>query len=258
MTMTRSTLWWVILMMSVHTMVWGQTKKERPLPFFTKEEAPHLEFCLPEPPSLTDPLFYNDWTQYRWGISVRDTERGKQAVKDASFNGATLMERFSPAVGIPLTPETHPELLILFNRLHLTEQQAGYSAKQYFKRVRPYQQYREPSGVPRHERATDFTSYPSGHTHAAWLIGLALASIAPEHTAEIMKIAYEIGQSRVIVGFHYQSDVDMGYIAGSITFARVSAEPEFQKQIAKARKEYVAFCTERAKKSRVESQESRE
>jgi acid phosphatase (class A) len=56
-----------------------------------------------------------------------------------------------------------------------------------------------------------------------------------------MKIAYDIGQSRVIVGFHYQSDVDMGRLAGSITFARVSAEPEFQKQWQKARKEYLKY-----------------
>ena len=54
-----------------------------------------------------------------------------------------------------------------------------------------------------------------------------------------MKVAYELGQSRVIVGFHYQSDVDMGRIAGSITFARVMAEPEFQKQYEKARKEFI-------------------
>ena len=104
--------------------------------------------------------------------------------------------------------------------------------------MRPYQQFKEPSGVPRHENATDFTSYPSGHTHASWLVGLALASIDPEHTEGIMKVAYELGQSRVIVGFHYQSDVDAGRVAASITFARVMSEPEFQKQYEKARKEY--------------------
>lgn len=221
----------------------NKVTEEKFTPFYTRKAAPLLEKVIPTPPSITDPLFYNDWTQYQWGISQRNTERGQVAVSDARINAAYFMKRFTPAVGIELTPETHPELYRLFRRLHLTEQEAGYSAKKYFRRVRPYQQYHEPSGVPSHEHQTDFTSYPSGHTHCAWLVGLVLASIDPAHTEEIIKVAYEIGQSRVIVGFHYQSDVDMGRIAGSVTFARVSAEPEFQKLLEKARKEYARHKT---------------
>jgi len=212
--------------------------REKFTPFYTRDAAPLLEKIIPAPPSLSDPLFFNDWAQYQWGLSQRETERGRQAVIDARIGAAYFMKRFSPVVGKELTPEGYPELYRLFKRLHLTEQEAGYSAKKFFHRVRPYQQYHEPSGVPSHERATDFTSYPSGHTHCAWLIGLTMASIAPEHTEEILNIAYEIGQSRVIVGFHYQSDVDMGRIAGSVTYARVNAEPEFRKQMDKVRREY--------------------
>ena len=40
----------------------GDVTKEKFSPFFTREEAPHLEHVLPEPPSLTDPLFHNDWS----------------------------------------------------------------------------------------------------------------------------------------------------------------------------------------------------
>lgn len=224
--------------MTAMAMAEGDVTKEKFEPFFMREAAPHLENVLPTPPTLTDPLFYYDWTQYQWGLGLRDTERGELAKSDANINAAYFLKRYSEAVGFEMTPQTHPELYRLFYRLHLTEQQAGASAKAYFKRVRPYQQYKEPSGVPGHENPTDFTSYPSGHTHASWLVGLTLASIDPEHTEQIMKIAYELGQSRVIVGFHYQSDVDMGRIAGSITFARVMSEPEFQKLYEKAKKEF--------------------
>ena len=219
-------------------MAGGDVTKEKFTPFFDHEQAPHLENVLPTPPALTDPLFSHDWAQYRWGISIRDTERGQVAVKDAGINAGYFLKRYSPAVERELTPEEYPELYRLFARLHLTEQQAGYSAKKFFARVRPYQQFKEQSGVPKHENPQDFTSYPSGHTHASWLVGLALASIDPAHTETIMKTAYELGQSRVIVGFHYQSDVDMGRLAASITFARLMSEPEFQKQYEKARKEF--------------------
>ena len=52
-----------------------------------------------------------------------------------------------------------------------------------------------------------------------------------------MKIGYEIGQSRIILGFHYQSDVDAARLAASATFARLCAEKKFHKAIEKAKKE---------------------
>ena len=65
---------------------------------------------------------------------------------------------------------------------------------------------------------------------------MILTAIDPDHTEEIMKVAYELGQSRVIVGFHYQSDVD----AGSVTFARLCAMPEFLDMLTAAKAEYDA------------------
>lgn len=225
------------LLLSLNFFAQG-VKSEKFTPFYTKDEAPHMERVIPSPPELTDAQFFYDWTQYQWGKSIRETERGQLAVADAGINAEYFMKRFSPVVGRELTPDEYPHLYRLFSRLHLTEQQAGASAKAYFHRVRPYQQYKEPTSVPRHENPTDFTSYPSGHTHASWLVGLALTAIDPAHTEDIMKVAYELGQSRVIVGFHYQSDVDMGRVVSSITFARLQSEPEFQKMMEKARKEY--------------------
>lgn len=227
-----------LLFLAVPAWGGGDVKSEKFTPFYTRDEAPHLEQVLPNPPELTDSRFYYDWTQYQWGKSIRDTERGKLAVEDAGICASYFMKRFGTAMGVELTPEKYPEMYRLMSRLHLTEQQAGASAKAHFARVRPYQQYKEPSGVPRHENPKDFTSYPSGHTHASWLVGLMLTTVAPEYTEAIMKTAYELGQSRVIVGFHYQSDVDAGRVMGSITYARVSADPEFQKMLEKTKKEY--------------------
>lgn len=227
-----------VMVVSVLSLMAQDVRNEEFTPFYTKDVAPHMEMVIPEPPALTDSRFFDDWTQYQWGKSIRDTERGELAIADAGISAEFFMKRFSEAVERQLTPDEYPHLYRLFARLHLTEQQGGASAKAYFHRVRPYQQYKEPTSVPEHESPTDFSSYPSGHTHASWLVGLALAAIDPAHTEAIMKTAYELGQSRVIVGFHYQSDVDMGRVVGSITFARLQSEPEYQKMMEKARKEY--------------------
>lgn len=207
-------------------------------PFYTSEEAPRLEKILPPPPSLTDNRFSDDWEKYNWGKSIRETERGIQAVKDAAISARFFMERFSPVLSHPVNPQDYPVLYELFSKAHSTESQAGRSAKAYFARVRPYQQFHEATSVPQSEKPTDYTSYPSGHTHAGWLMGMILTSLDPDHTEDIMKVAYELGQSRVIVGFHYQSDVDAGRVAASITFARLCAMPEFREMLEKAREEY--------------------
>lgn len=208
-------------------------------PFYTREEAPHLENVIPAPPQLTDPLFQNDWNQYLWGKSIRDTERGEQAVKDAKLGGNFFFERYSEAMGIKtMTKEDYPILYELLKKAHYTEMEAGASAKKYFARVRPYQQFKEESGVPKSENPTDFTSYPSGHTHAAWLTGMIMTAVAPEYAEQIMKAAYEVGQSRVIVGYHYQSDVDAGRVCASVTFARLCSMPEFLSMLEKAKKEF--------------------
>jgi len=213
----------------------AQTKPE---PFYYREQAPRLENVLPNPPELDDPRFFDDWCQYQWGKSIRETPRGIQAVEDADISAEYFMKRFSPSVGVELTREDYPCLYALFLRVHKTEGEAGRSAKKHFTRVRPYQQFKEASGKPEWENPMDFTSYPSGHTHASWLMGLILTAIDPAHTEEIMKVAYELGQSRVILGYHYQSDVDAGRVAGSITFARLCAQQDFLDMLETAKKEY--------------------
>lgn len=213
-------------------------KAQTSIPFYTKDQAPHLEFVLPLPPSLQDPRFFDDWSQYLWGKSIRETERGQVAVDDAGIGAAYFMKRFSAGMEKEITPEKNPKLFELLLKAHATEVQAGASAKAYFERVRPYQQFKEPSGIPEAEKPTDFTSYPSGHTHASWLVGMILTAIDPVDTESIMRIAYELGQSRVILGYHYQSDVDAGRVAGSITFARLCAMPEFLDMLQAAKDEF--------------------
>ncbi len=216
----------------------AQGRKGEVTPFVNSDQAPKLEQILPPPPGLTDPRFHDDWAQYQWGLSVRDTERGLQARSDAFINAFYFMERFSPAMGHVITQEANPKLYLLLQRAHKTESCSNSSVKAYYHRVRPYQQFKEPTSVPEHESPTDYSSYPSGHTMASWLVGMILTAIDPEHTESIMKVAYELGQSRVITGYHYQSDVDAGRVSASILFARLCADPEFLQMIEDARQEY--------------------
>lgn len=208
-------------------------------PFFSGSESIHLEKVLPPPPSLTDARYHDDWCRYQWGLSVRDSERGRLAREDAFLSPAYFMKRFSPAVERELSVECYPVLADLMARAHATEWSNNSSVKHYYHRARPYQQYDDTTMVPEHMNLKDSTSYPSGHTMASWLEGMILSVIDPDHTESIMQVAYELGQSRVIAGFHYQSDVDAGRVAASILFARLCSNNEYLSLLEKAKEEYL-------------------
>ena len=68
-------------------------------------------------------------------------------------------------------------------------------------------------------------------------MALVLAELFPEKSEQILKVGYEYGESRVIVGYHYQSDVDAARIAAGAALAVLHANEDFQKDMELARKE---------------------
>jgi acid phosphatase (class A) len=48
------------------------------------------------------------------------------------------------------------------------------------------------------------------------------------------------GQSRIVCGVHWKSDVEAGRVVGAAVVARLHAEPVFAAQLAAARKEVAA------------------
>ena len=81
-------------------------------------------------------------------------------------------------------------------------------------------------------------SYPSGHSTRGWGVALLLSEINPERAETILKRGMEYGQSRVICGYHWQTDVDAGRLLASALMARLHTNPEFLIHLEKAKAEY--------------------
>lgn len=106
-------------------------------------------------------------------------------------------------------------------------------------RLRPFVQFHEPTPIPKDEKALkDNSSYPSGHTTMGWAIALVLAEINPERQDEILKRGFEYGESRVILGFHFQSDVDAARTLTSLLINRLNVNEDFKQQFKKAKAEF--------------------
>ncbi len=209
--------------------------------FLTEDEMLTGADFLPTPPKPDEATFYNDWMRYQWGKSMRDTERGKQAIKDADYTFPYFAKMYSEPFGMTISKENTPEISAFLERVFATASLCKDKAKANIMRIRPYVQFNEPTPVPGDEETLRTnSSYPSGHTTIGWTIALILAEINPEHQNEILKRGYEYGDSRVIVGFHFQSDVDNARIIASILVSRLHANDDFMKQLKKAKEEFLS------------------
>ena len=216
-------------------------------PYLTIHEVPNALVFLPPPPEEGTPQFELDEAQHRWGKTQREGERGRRAIREVTTQVDSMAALFSGAFGRALSRETTPKTLHLLDRSIRTFRLAATRPKAAYMRLRPYVFYREGTLIPDEEEGTRRTgSYPSGHTVRGWGMALVLAELNPERQDTLLKAGYEWGQSRVIAGYHWQSDVDASRLLSSATFVTLQSCPAFQEDLNAAREELKALAAAEA------------
>lgn len=195
---------------------------------------------LPPPPAIGSIAFLNDQAMYEQGRLQRNTPRGELAVNDANLTSGGIANAFSGAFGHEITEKEMPELhKLLTNMMEDAGDLATRSAKEKYMRIRPFAFYGVPTcNTTEQDKLSKNGSYPSGHTSIGWATALVLAEINPARQDVILQRGYELGQSRVICGYHWQSDVDAARVVGSAVVATLHTSPEFIAQLAKAKQEF--------------------
>lgn len=207
--------------------------------FLTVDQAPNSLQILPPPPAFDSVAFLNDKTAYEQTRILQGTPRWQQAIQDADLSDANIGKPFNEAFGIEISPINTPITYEILRKLRTDS--GGFatkSAKEHYMRMRPFVFFNTHSCTPNDEATLSKNgSYPSGHTTIGWSTALILAELRPDRQNEILKRGYEFGQSRVVCGVHWQSDVDAGRITGSAEVARLHANPQFVKMLEDARLE---------------------
>ena len=209
-------------------------------PWLSADDMPNAVRFLPAPPDSTSAAFAYDIAQYQWGKEQRkDSVRLAIAVRDAVWSVETICHEFSAPFGVKLSKEDTPEIYKLLVMSLITTDQAGKRPKDYYHRQRPYVRFGESTIARGDEEALRHNgSYPSGHTLLGWSAALLLTELNPDAADTLMARGYMYGQSRVIAGYHWQSDVDAARLTASAAVARLHADKRFRKQMQRARKEY--------------------
>jgi len=208
--------------------------------YFTIDQMPDLVKCLPAPPAWKSQEFQYDSIRYFWGKALRtDSARAAVANSDAVWSLESLFASFKDQFGLTVSKKTTPEIWKLLETSISTIDLIRIRPKAHFLRKRPFEYFNDHILTTWEEdELRGEGSYPSGHTIRGWSAALLLAEINPEAANEIFARGWEYGESRVIVGAHWQSDVDASRAAASIAYDKLQTSPAFRKQMSRAVKEF--------------------
>lgn len=211
--------------------------------YFTQNQLPNLINVLPEPPEDTSEMMAHDIMRYYWGKQQRlDQERVTTARRQATWTLETMYNEFSEPFGMTISSSSTPQLCKLLDKALTTADQICNTTKSHYMRRRPFDLLNEKVLTDGKEESASSLkqngSYPSGHTNRSWVCALILAEINPDNAEAIFACGLAYGESRVIVGAHWETDVEAGRIAGSIAYSRLHTSSAFCEQLEKAKEEF--------------------
>ncbi|WP_370555294.1 phosphatase PAP2 family protein [Edwardsiella tarda] len=206
--------------------------------YLTPQTAPDAVKILPPPPSYDSVAFLQDQAVYQAKDAVYGAQRIEQAANDGNYKQIPAL--FSPAFGMTISAKTTPAITRLLDNIMADSHNPTLrSAKDHYRRQRPFVFNHGHTCTPKYDQEmANSGSYPSGHATLGWAVALVLAEINPARQNELLQRGYQFGQSRVICGAHWQSDVDQGRLLGSAFVASLHAQPSFERDLAAAKAEF--------------------
>jgi acid phosphatase (class A) len=220
--------------------VFAQSDKTPVDAYFTPQEMPDMLKWCPAPPDTVGAAFTYDIMRYMWGKEMRkNKERADIAIRDAVYGIDCIIREFSEPFGMKISKEETPEIYKVLREGTATCDSICTMPKRYYMRKRPFMRMHESTLYPADEPALRKNgSFPSGHTILGWSAALLLSEINPDRADTLLARGLMYGESRIIVGAHWQSDVDAGRLAASAAYARLHTSERFLQQMRLARQEY--------------------
>lgn len=208
-------------------------------PYLPKGAAPQTLQVLPPPPAAGTGSEADDRAAFDRTRALKSTNpaRWALAVNDVEQTPEAAFIDFSCALGVQLDDGSAPVLSNLFARMQKDARAVVDPPKDSFARKRPFVGHDGDICVEKTDALAATGSYPSGHTTLGWSWALVLAELAPDRATEILARGRAYGESRVVCGVHYPSDIEAGRTNGASLVAALHGSPEFRADLDKARAE---------------------
>ncbi len=219
--------------------------------YLDRKELPNSLALLPPPPLPGSARQAADLQLHQQTRALRNTPRWEQAFKDVNLKFPEAAGVFSCALDLPISQAATPHLNMLLRRSLVDAGFATYKAKDHYNRKRPFAELGETTCAPKEEaHLSKDGSYPSGHAALGWAWGLILAGLAPDKANALLQRGHAFGDSRMVCGVHWQSDLESGRLVGAAAVARLQADTVFQAQAQLAKAEITAARAQGLKSNR--------
>jgi acid phosphatase (class A) len=218
----------------------GQGRAEHPAAKPYLEALPDMIAAIGPPPAPGSAAAASDLASYWTTRALAGGPRWALATRDAVSSTPALLADFSCAFGRRVEPTAVPHLASLLDRVRIDASRTTRIGKDHYRRVRPHVGNTAPICVEREPRVDSDFAYPSGHATLGWTVALVLASAAPEHAAAILARGRVYGESRIVCGVHWRSDVEAGRTNAAATVAALQGNAGFRADLEEARTELKA------------------
>jgi acid phosphatase (class A) len=200
--------------------------------------APDMDQILAPPPPLGSALQQGELAAVRALRAPKDPALWALAVADDTIDPWAT---FEGALGAKIDKAKAPQASIVLQRVGTDIVSAYDPAKEHFARPRPF--VSDPTieicvtDAKKRERLTKSPSYPSGHAGFGWGHALVLAAMVPEKTDAILARGRAYGDSRMVCGVHYPSDIAAGRMTAAAVLARLESDPAYHRDFLLAKTE---------------------
>ncbi|MBY4638428.1 phosphatase PAP2 family protein [Gluconacetobacter entanii] len=202
---------------------------------------PDGRIFLPPPPAPETASNASDASIFADTRVQEGSGRWKLAQRDARHGVGHMLSAFSCAAGFTLSSTHLPRLEALLTRLEARVEPVVAQEKAQWNRPRPYSEIELPLCVADRGEVARTPSYPSTYATLGWMTGAVLSDLLPTRTAQIMRRARIYGESRVICGVHWHSDITAGWMNGAVLYTAMRGEADFARDLDAARAEIEAL-----------------
>ena len=193
---------------------------------------------LPPPPAPGSPAMRKDEDARQAALKLNDPARYAEAVADSDRSFATTLKSFSCAMGMDIGEQSTPHIAHLLNKMRIDVRHAAGPLRNRYKRQQPFVMYKTATCSPKDEAlVANQGSYPSARGAVGWSYAIVLAELNPGRAPAILQRGRDFGESRVICGSHWQSDIDAGNEVGRLVVAQLHQNKGFAADFEVAKRE---------------------
>ncbi len=246
----------ILILISLGILVWGSLFASADYGFLSKSELPNSYKLLPAPPVMEPghdgknyPAFaqdktisqklFDDKNQTYFNGNPISKERLQEAIDDNDKSTQYFLKIFIDPMNISDEDKKEIKEAVknIVTKVVLDSANSTAVAKEKYHRARPYYYYEKSScdGEDSSSKKREL-SYPSGHAIRGITVARVLAKILPnKYREQLFYRGMEYGNSRVICGDHWQSDIEASRVLSGFVMNALEQNNKYKISIKQAK-----------------------